>query len=413
MRTPDFFKLSPVKLLEKKGIYLNDKQLEIVKSVNDNRVTIVVATRRGGKSEIASACNICKLLEPGTYEGITAPFLTQTDIVFDNIVETFSQTLEIKPSKLNNKEKNIRFKWGSQGKATTLKNRKTIAGRAYDLFTGDEIGLADYMENSNWLFQEVLPATITTEGHVLIISTPRGLNHLYDLYESAEHEKDWNRIRYTIHDVEHISKQEIQNMERLYREQNMLKMWEQEFLASFVSFEGAIFDFMPTLVDSVPDPDLILVGIDPGTMHATIKVHINKKEGIFVTFAQESEKSTSEHGQLLQTLTTDCDLAICDSAARQFIQDMTYDFEVSLQKANKDVEQGVNFLRRLDRFIFVLNDVDPIFIKEWSMYSHKDGRIVKKADHTIDALRYALYTAYTFWPEYFPFLNNDIIPIDL
>jgi hypothetical protein len=414
----DYFTLSPIKLLEKKSIYLNEKQKEIVKSVNDNRVTVVVATRRGGKSEIAAACNICKLLEPGTYQGITAPTMNHTDIIFSNIVDTFHDTLQLKPSKLNNKDKDIRFKWQARGRATTLKNRKTIAGRAYNLFTGDEIGLADYMEDSNWLYQEVLPATITTQGHILIISTPRGMNHLYDIYEAAEIEKNWNRIRYTIWDVEHIPREEIENMERLYKDQRMEKVWAQEFLAEFVSFEGAIFDFIPEFVEQAPDPDLVLIGVDPGTQHATVKLHIHKKHGVFVTFVDESEKSTSEHGKLLQTLTQDSDLNVCDSAAKQFIQDMAYDFEVPLNKAVKDVDQGVNFLRRLKDHIFIVKgaDTDNILIKEWSMYSHKDGRIVKKLDHTIDAIRYALYTAYQYWgDEFFSFLlpEEAIIHIDL
>jgi len=398
-----YFTLSPVKLLEKKGIYLNPKQKEIVKSVNDNRVTVVVATRRGGKSEIAAACNICKLLEPGTYQGITAPTMNHTDIIFSNIVDTFEHPLGIKPSKLNNKDKDIRFQWQSRGKATTLKNRKTIAGRAYNLFTGDEIGLADYMEDEKWLYQEVLPATITTQGHVLIISTPRGMNHLYNLWESAEKEADWNRIRYTIWDVDHISKEEIKNMERLYKERGMEKLWAQEFLAEFVSFEGAIFDFIPEVVSESPDPDITLVGIDPGTHHATVKIELNSKHGVFITFVDEAEKSTSEHGKVLQEL--DADYYFYDPAARQFAQDMVYEFDIPLHKAKKDVDEGINFLRRLRDHIFVLKDVDDILIKEWSMYSHKDGRIVKKADHTIDATRYALYTAYCFWPEYFEFLE--------
>ena len=401
-----YFKLSPVKLLEKKGIKLNKKQMEIVESVENNRVTVTVATRRGGKSEVASACALCKLLEPEIYTGITAPFLLQTSIVFDNITDTATNKLNLKPSKLNNKDRHLKFAWGSECRATTLKNRKTIAGRAYDLFVGDEIGLADYMKNDNWLFQEVLPATITTQGHVLIISTPRGMNHLYDLYEAAGKEPDWNRLRYTIHDVDHISKDEIKNMERLYKERNMEKLWAQEFLAEFVSFEGAIFDFIPEVVSHTPDPDLVLVGIDPGTHHATVKIEISTKHGVFITFVDESEKSTNEHGKLLQTL--DAEYYFCDSAARQFIQDMTYEFDIPLQKANKAVDEGINFLKRLKGKIYVLNTADDIFIKEWSMYSHKDGRIVKKADHTLDAVRYALFTAYTYWPEYFEFLGDNI-----
>jgi len=404
----EYFKIDPRKILKQKGITLNHKQQEIVKSVNDYQVTVVVATRRGGKSEIASACNTAKLIEPGTYCGLTAPFLTQTAICFDNIADTFQDTLEIKPTKLNNKDKQLKLEWGSELKATTLKNRKTIAGRAYDLFTGDEIGLADYMENGQWLYQEVIPALITVGGHVLIISTPRGLNHLHDLWEEAEKEAAWNRIRYTIHDVEHIDKKEIAKMERLYKDQGMEKVWAQEFLSEFISFEGQIFTFMPEITSTSPDPDLILTGIDPGTNTGFIKVHVNKKHGVFVTFASENESSTSEHGKLLQEHTIDSDLNVYDPAAKQFAIDIVYEFDIALTKAKKEVEEGINFLRRLDGHLFVLDTVDKVFVTEWSQYSMKNDKIVKKNDHVIDALRYALYTAFIYWPEYFPFLTNEV-----
>lgn len=404
----EYFKLSPEKLLRKKGIILNDVQKEIVKSVNDFQVTVVVATRRGGKSEIASACNTAKLIEPGKYCGLTAPFMTQTSICFDNIADTFQDTLQIKPTKLNNKDKQLKLEWGSELKATTLKNRKTIAGRAYDLFTGDEIGLADYMEDANWLYQEVIPALITVQGHVLIISTPRGLNHLYDLWQKAETEKAWNRIRYTIYDVEHIDKAEIEKMERLYKDQGMEKVFHQEFLAEFISFEGQIFSFMPQITSTSPDPDLILTGIDPGTNTGFVKVHVHKKHGVFVTFASETESSTYEHGKMLQEHTTDADLNVYDPAAKQFAVDIVYEFDISLTKAKKEVEEGVNFLRRLEGNLYVLDTVDDVFIREWSQYSMKNDKIVKKNDHVIDAIRYALYTAFVYWPEYFEFLTEEV-----
>lgn len=403
-----YFTIDPRKILKQKGIILNQRQEEIVKSVNDNRVTVVVATRRGGKSEIASACNSAKILEPGRYCGLTAPFLDQTAIVFDNIADTFTDTLQVKPTKLNYKDKNLEFKWGSELKATTLKNRKRIAGRAYDLFTGDEVGLADYMENADWLFQEVIPATITTQGHILVISTPRGLNHLHDLWEAAEKEKDWNRIRYTIWDVDHISKEEIERMHTLYLERNMEKMWLQEFEAEFVSYEGQVFDFMPIEVRSVPDPDLVLTAIDPGANTGFIKLNVHKDHGIFITYVSENTGSTLDHGRMLQEHTPDADLNVYDPAAKQFAIDMTYEFDISLTKAKKDVEEGINFLRRLDGKLHILNTCDPIFKSEWSMYCMKNAKIVKKNDHTIDCLRMALYTAWSYWPEYFTFLNPEV-----
>ena len=405
----EYFTLDPRKILKQKGIILNDKQGEIIKSVNDYQVTVVVATRRGGKSEIASACNTAKLLEPGNFCGLTAPFIAQTDICWENITDTFKDTLSIKPTKLDNKMRTMKFDWGSTLKASTLKNRKTIAGRAYNLFTGDEIGLADYMENSDWLFQEVVPALITVGGHVLIISTPRGLNHLHELWEAAETEKDWNRIRYTIHDVDHIPKAEIQKMEALYIERSKEKLWRQEFLAEFVSFEGQVFSFMPEIVRSAPDPDLIVTAIDPGTNTGFIKVHINKEHGVFVTFVSEEQSSTLEHGKMLQKHTVDSDLNVYDAAAKQFAIDITYEFDIPLTKAKKDVEEGINFLRRLEGKLFILDTCDRVFYEEWGLYSMKNSKIVKKNDHTIDCIRYALYSAWVFWgDEFFPFLKPEM-----
>ena len=404
-----YFKVDPRKILKKKGITTDSRQNEIIKSVEENRVTVCVATRRGGKSEIAGACATAVQMIPDKYIGLTAPFMIHTDIVFGNAVDNLTETLEQKPKKLNNKDRRLETYWGSTLRATTLKNRKSIAGRPYDLFIGDEVGLADYMTNDNWLFQEVLPATITTKGHVLVISTPRGLNHLHDLWEKAEKEADWNRIRYTIHDVEHIDKKEIENMERLYREQGMEKLWAQEFLAEFISFEGSIFDFQPQIVENTPDPELLLVGVDPGMHTAIVKLNVNK-HGVFVEFVSETEASTADHGKKLQELTMNTDLNVCDSAARQFIVDMAYEFEVGLTKANKAVDEGINFLRRLKGHLYVKSTCDDVFIKQWSNYAMKNDKIVKKFDHTIDAVRYALYTAYTFWPEYFePFLEKESV----
>jgi len=404
----NFFKVDPRKILKQKGIILNKKQEQIVESVNKYRVSLAVCTRRGGKSEIASACAVAKLMEPGNYCGLVAPFMQQTDIVFSNVVDTFKDTLSIKPTKLNNKDRHLVLDWGSELRANTLRNRKAIAGRAYDIFVGDEIGLSDE-ENSLWLYQETLPAMITTAGHVLIISTPRGLNHLYDLWEAAAIEKDWNRIRYTIHECEHIPKEEIKNMERLYMERGMEKLWAQEFLAEFTSFDGAVFSFQPHIVKSSPDPDLIVTAIDPGSITGFIKCEIHKEFGVFVTFVSETTDSTLNHGKMLIEHTEHSDLNVYDPAAKSFAIDMTMEFDISLTKAKKDVEEGINFLRRLEGKLFVLDKCDDVFMREWGTYSMKNGKIVKKNDHTVDCIKMALYTAWKFWgDEFFPFLNDEV-----
>jgi len=86
---------------------------------------------------------------------------------------------------------------------------------------------------------------------------------------------------------------------------------------------------------------------------------------------------------------------------------MAYEYDISLTKANKDVTQGIAFMKRLEGKIFVSDEVGEVFLRQWHNYCMKNDKVVKKNDHILDALRYALFTAYTFWPEYFEFLKEE------
>ena len=406
-----FFKVSPQKILKKRGITLNNVQESIIQSVEENEVTIAVCSRRGGKSLIASACASAILMIPETRVSLAAPYLVHTSIVFDEVVKTMSKDLNLKPIKLNNKDKFLEFEWGSKLKAATLKNRSSLTGVSNSLMVFDEAGLADYLHNTDYFYTESLPTLITTNGHILVISTPRGYNHLYNLWNNEE--ETWNRIRYTIHDVDHISKQKIHELEQQYIRAGLEDTWAQEFLAEFTSFSGAIFEFQPIarLKEEMPKEGLILIGMDPGLNTAIVKIIVNDR-GIFITDIYQKKASTETHGKYLRSIyTDDVDLAVIDSAAAQTREDMSYEFDCQLMNAIKAVDDGINFLRRLNGKIFynmnALNAKD--FEAQWANYEMHNDKVKKKDDHIIDAIRYALFTAYKYFPEYFENLLADEI----
>ncbi len=408
-----FFKVSPQKILKKRGITLNKKQAEIVKSVEENEVTITVATRRGGKSLIASACASAVLMVPENRVALAGPYLTHTTIVFDEVVKTMKKDLQLQPTKLNNKDKYLEFDWSSKLKAATLKNRASIVGVANDLMVFDEIGLADYMSDTSYLYQESIPTLLTTGGHILVISTPRGFNHLYDLWNNAVEEETWDRVKYTIWDVDHIPREKIKKLEQQYIRAGLENTWRQEFLAEFTSFSGAIFDFQPLgrLKEEMPTEGLILIGVDPGLNTAIVKIVVNDK-GVWITDIHQKTASTEVHGKYLQSIyTDDVDLAVVDSAAAQFREDMAYDYDVQLVNAIKAVDDGINFLKRLKGKIYFNVNAQSAneFEAQWANYSMHNDKVVKKDDHMIDAVRYALYTAYKFFPEYFDSLLTEEI----
>jgi len=87
---------------------------------------------------------------------------------------------------------------------------------------------------------------------------------------------------------------------------------------------------------------------------------------------------------------------------------MAYEYDISLTKAVKNFDEGINFLRRLEGFLHIHKDVDEILYNEWVNYHMKDDKIVKKNTyHVLDALRYAVYSAYVHYPEEFDFLIDD------
>ena len=413
-----FFQVSPIKVLKKRGITLNSKQSHIIESIENNIVTIVCATRRGGKSLIASACSSAQLLIPDFRVAVAAPFLVQTDIIFNETVQTMTRDLGLKATKLNNKDKYLEFDWGSKLKATTLKNRASIVGVANNFMTFDEAALAVYLTDTTFLFQESIPTLLTTNGHILLISTPRGFNFYKDLWDAALNEPNWNRIKYTIHEVDHISKQKIKELEQQYIRAGLEDTWAQEFLAEFTSFSGAIFDFQPIgrlKEETKTQEGLVLVGVDPGLNTAIVKIVVNDK-GVWITDLYQKKASTDVHGKYLQKLFAESepDLAVVDSAAATFREDMAFDYDIPLSNAIKAVDDGINFIKRLNSKIYynINSEGADIFLNQWNQYSMKNDKVVKKDDHIIDAIRYALFTAYKYFPEYFENLLADELNTD-
>lgn len=88
---------------------------------------------------------------------------------------------------------------------------------------------------------------------------------------------------------------------------------------------------------------------------------------------------------------------------------MAYDYDFQFINSVKAVEDGINFIKRLkNKVFFNVNSEDSSKLEfQWANYEMKNDKVVKRDDHIIDAIRYALYTAYKFFPEYFEQLLTD------
>ena len=89
-------------------------------------------------------------------------------------------------------------------------------------------------------FQYIRPILVANQGWALFISTPRGKNHLWELYQIATHSPDWFCYKLTVEDTHHIPLEEIEREKADGIMSEDLIM--QEYYTSFeMGVEGAYY----------------------------------------------------------------------------------------------------------------------------------------------------------------------------
>jgi phage terminase large subunit len=134
----------------------------------------------------------------------------------------------------------------------------------------------------NW--SEVLRPTLTDrEGEALFISTPKGFNHFYDLYNMRETNPAYASFHFTSYDNPHIKASEI---DAAKGDSN----FEQEYLANFRKAEGLVykeFDRSRHVYKELPDTVITerLIGIDWGFVHpaAVLEIARDRADDLWVT----------------------------------------------------------------------------------------------------------------------------------
>jgi hypothetical protein len=130
--------------------------------------------------------------------------------------------------------------WASRPNETDLRieliSGGTIALRGadnYDSLRGeglDFVVLDEYASMAREAWTEVLrPSLADRCGGALFIGTPKGLNHFYDLFQSARNQDGWAAFQYTTQEGGNVSAQELASAAHELDE----RTFRQEFQASF------------------------------------------------------------------------------------------------------------------------------------------------------------------------------------
>lgn len=135
----------------------------------------------------------------------------------------------------NSSEMKIEFKNGSVLRLVGSNNYDALVGSNFQGAIFSEYALQD---PNAYLY--LSPIMVANGAFCLMISTPRGHNHMYELYERARHNKDWYVSKLTVEDTQHIPMSEIIRL----RDEGIMSedLIQQEFFCSFdLGIEGSYY----------------------------------------------------------------------------------------------------------------------------------------------------------------------------
>jgi hypothetical protein len=404
-----FIKLPIQQYMELLGITPIASQVALINALNNPKYRFVVAalSRRQGKTYIANIIGQLVALVPGTNVLIMSPNYSLSQISFDlqrNLIKHF----DLEVARDNAKDKIIELTNGSTIRMGSVNQVDSTVGRSYDLIIFDEAALGDGGMDA---FNVALRPTLDKPtSKCLFISTPRGRNNWFaEFYQRGFNDEydNWVSLRATYHENPRISQKDIDEAKKGISKAE----FEQEYLASFNTFQGQVWDFnYEECVANLEELDTskmdVFAGLDVGyrdpTAFCVIGYDWDAETYYILDEYMEAEKTTEQHAEVIQGLINkwDIDAIYIDSAAQQMRFDLAQNYDISTINATKSVLDGIASVATIvdnDKLIVDQKCAHTLMALDQYQWNPNENLLTEKpvhnmASHMSDALRYALYT---------------------
>ena len=367
-----------------------------------HRFRVANAGRRFGKTILASEEIKGKAIATECRVAYIAPTYGQArDIIWQTLIKELKPIAEkINESRLEIEVKNIK------GTTSLIQLRgwesiETLRGQKFNFIVIDEVA----MMRNFWIYwQEVIIPTLTdTKGEVLFISTPKGFNHFYELYNLENENKDWKSFHFTTYDNPYIDDEEINKLKAQMTEDR----FSQEYLAEFKRTEGLVYkEFNRDLHIYKELPPLTftetIVGIDFGFTNPTAVYRIRKDYDNRYWIDFEWYKTGQTNDQIAEiVLSLQPNKVYPDPEAPDKIAELKRKGINCLEvnKGKDSIKNGISKIRELlkQNRLFVSAECKNL-IWEFETYSYPEKRPdnpepevpIKENDHGLDAIRYAI-----------------------
>lgn len=220
-----------------------DYQRPLIEAFNSGKYTrfLVVWPRRAGKDICAFNLILrAALKKVGVYFYIFPTYSQAKKCIFDSITNTGERFSDFIPAELlagtNSTELKYNLSNGSLIQLVGSDNIDSLVGT-----NPQGIVYSEYALQSPLAYQFLRPVLLGNGGWAMFVSTPRGKNLLWDLYQIATNSEDWFCSKLTVDDTQHISVFEINKEIEEGLISNELAM--QEYWTSFLrGIEGSIYN---------------------------------------------------------------------------------------------------------------------------------------------------------------------------
>ncbi len=395
------------------NLSLTAPQEEIAKDTH--RFRVVNCGRRFGKTTLAGEEIKAKAVLQASRIVYIAPTYQQAR---DILWQTLKKELRGAATNINESRLEITTRVVDSKETSTIFLRgwesiETLRGQQFDFVVIDEIAM---MRNFWMYWMEVVRPTLTdTKGDGLFISTPKGFNHFYDLFNKEKDDDDFKSFHYSSYDNPHLPREEIDKA----KEELTDDRFAQEYMADFRKMEGLVYkefnrDYhlinladLPTENKIKDTSKEILCGVDFGYTNpaGVLKIVVDRDDNFYITDEWYKTKQTTD--QLIEIVKLfKPNKVYADPAEPDRIEEMKKN-GLNCREVSKDIVAGVDRVRELfkqNKIFIDKNCVNLIWELETYQYPEKkperneEEKPMKENDHLVDCLRYTLYN-YTPMPK--------------
>lgn len=206
--------------------------MDAIENKNYKRV-LAIWPRRAGKDMVAWwICIRACIRKIGVYYYVFPTFAQGRRVIWDSVTSDGRRILDFIPEELvesrNSQTMSIRFKNGSLLQLVGSDNVDALMGTNMLGAVFSEYALQDPRG-----YQFLRPILTNNDGWAIFLSTPRGHNHLYEMYNIALHSKEWYCSKLTLDDTKHVSLEAIdrERQEGMASEDLIQQEWWTSFSA--------------------------------------------------------------------------------------------------------------------------------------------------------------------------------------